>query len=224
MNVESERRIREIRNFGAQYHSRAGSQPVHSSSLLFCVRFNVVVTKHAVTLDTGPRQCFICRAETGFGAGEDQDRAWYLAVKRPRQYRNSPCRTNDVPIAASARDRCCQKSKMLQPVQSTDVLGVRQSSRRRRRILLLGRSEWHTGSCGVFSRVGRRNFRSPFEVRLDADRLGEHASEMVGGWRRGGFSFRLAREVKKVDNDQRVQRNGKAIRVDVKKEIGEDCQ
>lgn len=46
-------RVREIRNFGAQYHSRAGSQPVHSSSLPFCVRFNVVVTKHAATLDTG---------------------------------------------------------------------------------------------------------------------------------------------------------------------------
>jgi hypothetical protein len=47
-------RIRKLRDFGAQYHSRAGSEPVHSSSLPSCVRFNMAVTRHAATLDTGP--------------------------------------------------------------------------------------------------------------------------------------------------------------------------
>ena len=32
----------------------AGSEPVHSSSLPSCVRFNMAVTRHAATLDTGP--------------------------------------------------------------------------------------------------------------------------------------------------------------------------
>ena len=47
-------RIQKLRDFGAQYHSRAGSQPVHSSSLPSCVRFNMAVTRHAATLDTEP--------------------------------------------------------------------------------------------------------------------------------------------------------------------------
>ena len=34
-------------------HGRAAS-PSHSTSLPFCVRFNVAVTRHAATLDTGP--------------------------------------------------------------------------------------------------------------------------------------------------------------------------
>ena len=46
-------KIQQLRDFGAQYHSRAGSQPVPSSSLPFCVRFNVAVARHAATLDTG---------------------------------------------------------------------------------------------------------------------------------------------------------------------------
>ncbi len=42
------------KNFGAQYHSGRLASPYLSSSLPFCVRFNVPVTSYAATLDTGP--------------------------------------------------------------------------------------------------------------------------------------------------------------------------
>jgi len=54
--------------------------------------------------NAGRQAVFYVSSGDTLRGGQDQDTARYPAVKRPRQYRNSPCRTNDVPTATRTEE------------------------------------------------------------------------------------------------------------------------